>query len=126
MAHTRRTLHLEPANWDITLDGSGRIALAAGDPATAQNVANEVRLFTGDAYFIQDQGIPHYLIELGLRVSPAALRSRLRQAALRVPDVREVQKTEIAGFDQATRHLSGNIEFKSAAGAESASLATYF
>ena len=55
--HTRRTLTLTP-KWDICLDPSGYIALTNGAIATAQNVANEARLFTNDAYFQQDKGTP--------------------------------------------------------------------
>lgn len=94
MAHTRRTLLLTK-NWDVTLDGVGRIALTGDDYATAQNVANESRLFTEDAYFIQDQGIPHFTIELGRRANNAVLRSYLRRAALQVPDVKQVLSVEI-------------------------------
>jgi hypothetical protein len=116
MAHTRRTLQLDRATWDITLDGAGRIALTAGDSATAQNVANEARLFTEDAYFIQDKGIPHFVVDLGRRANPAALRSYLRRAALSVPDVKEVLSVEIVSFDPAMRRLTGDIAFTTVAG----------
>ena len=39
MAHTRKTLLLN-SQWDLTLDKSGRIAVAEGPYATAQAVAN--------------------------------------------------------------------------------------
>jgi hypothetical protein len=110
MAHTRRTLLLTK-EWDLTLDGVGRIALAGDDYATAQNVANEARLFTEDAYFIQDKGIPHFLVDLGQRVNNAVLRSYLRRAALQVPDVKEVLSVEVVGFDPKARTLTGDIHF---------------
>lgn len=124
--HTRRTLQLDHARWDITLDGTGRIALAVDDAATAQNVANEARLFTNDAYFDQDRGIPHFAVELGQRVHNALLRSHLRRAALRVPDVKDVLSVEITGFDQKNRELSGDIRFTTVAGAADTALASYF
>ena len=40
MAHSIRTLLLD-GDWDITLTKAGNLALAEGDYATAQNVANE-------------------------------------------------------------------------------------
>ena len=123
--HTRRTLLLTK-NWDVTLDASGRIALVGEDYATAQNVANEARLFTEDAYFIQDQGIPHFIIELGQRVNPSVLRSYLRRAALRVPDVKEVLSVDILSFDPKTRTLTGDIQFKTVEGLNNGSLRTYF
>ena len=62
------TLYLTPDNWDITLDSSGRLQTSASAYAIAQNVANAVRLFTNEAYFAMDEGIPHFEIELGSRV----------------------------------------------------------
>ncbi|MDL2315521.1 hypothetical protein LJC59_00360 [Desulfovibrio sp. OttesenSCG-928-A18] len=125
MAHSRRTLQLD-AGWDITLDGTGRIALARGDLATAQNVANEARLFTDDAYFIQDKGIPHFVVGLGGRVRASVLRSYLRRAALQVPDVREVLSVTIVDFDPKTRRLVGDIIFTSVEGVNNGTIRTYF
>ena len=123
--HTRRTLLLTK-DWDVTLDGSGRIALTGEDYATAQNVANEARLFTDDAYFIQDQGIPHFVVDLGKRVNNSVVRAYLRRAALRVPDVHEVLAVNITGFDPKTRTLTGDIQFKTVGGAQPAAIRTYF
>lgn len=125
MAHTRRTLLLTK-DWDVTLDGVGRIALTGDDYATAQNVANEARLFTEDAYFIQDQGVPHFIIELGHRVSASVLRSYLRRAALLVPDVREVLSVQITSFDPKTRTLTGDIQFTTVEGLSNGTITTYF
>lgn len=109
MAHSRKTLSLSE-KWDLQLDGSGRITLNRAAMATAQNVANEARLFTEDAYFIQDQGVPHFIIELGFKQgNTASLRSYLRNAALNVPDVAEVLDISIDSFDPVTRTLSGSI-----------------
>ena len=85
--HTRRTLTLTQPGWDITLDAIGRIDVTSGDLATAQAVANDARLFTEDAYFVQDQGIPHYAVELGQRLTPDLIRSFLYRAAMRVEGV---------------------------------------
>jgi len=123
--HTRRTLTLNSA-WDLTLDGTGRIALTGDDMATAQNVANEARLFTNDAYFIQDQGIPHFIVELGQQVSKSVLRSYLREAALRVSDVQEVLSVDITDLDPETRNLSGDIQFTTVEGQINGAIRTYF
>lgn len=122
--HTRRTLRLNRQTWDITLDGLGRIALATGDEATAQNVANEARLFTKDAYFIQNRGIPYFTIALGHRENNAVLRSWLHRAALSVPDVKEVQSVQLAGFDPTTRTLSGDIQFTTVEGESNGTIQT--
>jgi hypothetical protein len=123
--HTRRTLLLTE-KWDLALDGAGRIALAGEDLATAQNVANEARLFTRDAYFTQDRGVPHFLVELGRRLNGAVLRSYLRRAALLVPDVKEALSVEILGFDPERRKLSGEIQFTTVEGVSNGMVRTDF
>lgn len=110
MTHTRRTFTLT-RKWDLTLDGSGNIGLTHNAAATAQNVANEARLFTNDAYFIQDQGTPYFVTSLGQRTNEALARSYLRRAALRVFDVREVLGVEVETDDIETRVLKGDIRF---------------
>ena len=118
MAHTRRTLLLDRETWDITLDSAGRMALTHGDYATAQNVANEARLFTNDAYFNQDEGTPYFVLTLARRANITAgrgnltaLRAYLRRAALKVADVKEVLAVDITGLDAETRRLTGDIQF---------------
>lgn len=82
------TLYLTPDNWDITLDSSGRLQTSANAYAIAQNVANAVRLFTNEAFFAMDEGIPHFEIELGYtRPALSVLRARIREAALNVEGV---------------------------------------
>ena len=112
MAHTRKTLLLDQ-QWDLTLDKSGRIAVAEGAYATAQNVANECRLFTQDAYFEPDRGIPYYLIALGRKLSPSVLRARLRDAAYLVEDVEDVTDVVLESLDTETRRVTGEIQFTS-------------
>lgn len=119
MAHTRKTLMLND-KWDICLDKGGRIQLAEGGYATAQNVANECRLFTSDAYFDQERGIPYYLIALGHKVSPSVLRARLRDAALLVEDVAEVTEIKLDALDTETRRITGDIQFTSKEGENAA------
>lgn len=127
MPHTRRTLKLDRRTWDLTLNGVGHIELVDEEYATAQSVANESRLFTNDAYFIQDKGVPHFMIELGRRVSNmAVLHSYLRQAALRVYDVKNIKEISVTGFDQSTRVLDGEITFTTKEGEKNVTVTTYF
>ena len=99
------TLSLSDA-WDIGVDDSGDIATVTGPYAIAQNVANAVRLFTQDAYFNADKGIPHFEIELGHLPPMPVLRTRILGAALGVPGVADAS----ANFDSYTdRILSGEI-----------------
>ena len=115
MAHTRKTLLLNE-NWDVQLTKAGRIAVSVGDYATAQNVANECRLFTQDAYFDQERGIPYFLLALGQKVPGSALRARIRSAALLVEDVAVVTDVTLDTLDTDTRELTGEIRFTSREG----------
>ena len=89
--------------WRV-LSGSG-IATVAGPYAIAQNVANAVRLFTNDAYFDADRGIPHFDIELGHKPPYSILRTRILQAARAVEGVADATVT----FDRDKRVLGGEI-----------------
>ena len=104
---TAHTLYLTPDSWDITLDSSGRIARSTQAYAIAQNVANAVRLFTGEAFFAMDEGIPHFDIELGkTRPALSVLRARMGEAAL---DVEGVLDAQITLDDVQERKLTGEI-----------------
>ena len=104
---TAHTLYLRPDTWDITLDSSGRIARSTQAYAIAQNVANAVRLFTGEAFFAMNEGIPHFDIELGkTRPALSVLRARMREAALNVEGVLDAQ---ITLDDVQDRKLTGEI-----------------
>ena len=102
MAHT----FFLDADWDITQDVNGNIVTATGPYAIAQNVANVVRLFTNDAYFDKDKGIPHFDIELGHVPPYSILRTRIVQAAEAVEGVADAVVTFT---DPASRVLGGEI-----------------
>jgi len=101
MAHT---LMLD-ADWDLTLNAGGGIATVSGPYAIAQNVANAVRLFTDDAFFDADKGIPHFSIELGHKPPYSILRTRILEAARGVEGVADATVT----FDRYERVLGGEI-----------------
>lgn len=100
-----RSLLLD-AQWDLTLDDGGNIATCQDAYAIAQNVANAVRLFTNDAYFDADKGIPHFDIELGHVPPYAVLRSRIIEAAR---SVEGVASAEVNFTDPDERVLGGEI-----------------
>lgn len=83
------TLLLDTEAWDLTLDSGGNIATTQDSYGIAQNVANAVRLFTEDAYYDPDRGVPHFLIDLGVTPDMSVVRSRIRRAALTVDGVTE-------------------------------------
>ena len=113
------TLTLD-ADWDIQLDASGNIAETSGDYAVAQNVANAVRLFTNDAYYDPDRGIPHFALTLGRKPALSVFRTVVRQAALGVDGVRAAEVKDLAlsqkdaqspdGSSVTPRTLTGDIQ----------------
>ena len=91
-------------NWDITVGGDGKIKTANGAYAVAQNASNAVRLFTNDAYFDAQKGIPHFDIELGHSIAAVpVLESQMKKAMLAVEGVSdavafvEIERDRIAG-----------------------------
>lgn len=75
-------------SWDISLDSCGNIATASKGYAAAQSVANAVKLFTNDAYFNTERGIPHFETSLKRSVSASIVRSRIKETAETVPGVK--------------------------------------
>lgn len=76
--------------WDISLDGAGNIAQVKSKLCVAQDVANAVRLFLGEAVYSADRGVPHYTNNLGVKLTRALIRSDMTDAALSVPGVASV------------------------------------
>lgn len=96
-------------SWDIFVDENGNIATSADAYAIAQNAANAVRLFTNDAYFNRQKGIPYFNVTLGHKPIPArsTLTNRIRKAVLAVDGVTDAE-IELE-FDPATRTYGGDI-----------------
>lgn len=109
----KKTLTLNNS-WDICLDENGKIAISDGAYAIAQSAANAVRLFTDDAYFDRDKGIPHFDIELGHYPEGArsTLYNRITQAVMEVEGVEDCE-VELE-YDAATRTFGGEITITTA------------
>lgn len=107
------TLLLDTDAWDLTLDSGGNIATGTGSYAIAQNVANAVRLFTNDAWYAPDEGIPHFMVELGTLPEQSVVRSRVTQAALGVDGV-VAATVGITGLEE--RALTGTIQLTTTEG----------
>lgn len=75
-------------DWDITLDSAGNLAIADNNYSIAQDVASAVKLFTNDAYFDTQAGIPHFEISLKRNVSASVVRARIKEAAENVLGVK--------------------------------------
>lgn len=103
------TLLLALNDWDLTLDGNGNIAIATRDYAIAQNVANAIRLFTNDAYYEPERGVPHFIVDLKTNPQESLIRSKFLKTALAVEGVRQAEITSLNIMD---RILTGNIAIK--------------
>lgn len=109
MADYGKTLTLD-ARWDLSLDAGGGIATSAGDYALAQNVANACRLFTEDAFYNPERGIPHFLTDLGVRFNQSVARAELQSAALSVKGVTEVVARDLSvDIKGGKREMTGDI-----------------
>lgn len=102
----QRSLYLND-NWDITLDSSGDLATTKGLYCDAQNVANAIRLFTHDAYIAQDQGIPHFGLELGQRPALSSVRNTYRKTARSVENIADANIESL--YVDGNRKLKGKI-----------------
>lgn len=102
-----RTLYLDPQTWDLRVDDNGNLAVVDGPYAIAQNVANAIRLFLGEAWFDKDQGIAHYDIELGHKPPYELLRTKILTAARGVQGVRDARVTYLTFND--AKVLTGSV-----------------
>ncbi len=108
-----KTLLLDPKTWDLHVDETGMLPLATGTYAIAQNVANQTRLFTKDAYFAQDDGIPHFAVTLGRYPAQSVMRTRIIEQALSVDEV-DSAKVSFSRFEDGV--LTGNIQIITTSG----------
>lgn len=102
------TLLLDRSKWDLVLDSSRNIALAAPPYALAQDVASAVRLFLGELWFNTAKGIPYFENVLGKLPPLALLIGYIESAAKTVPGVVSA-RCIISTF--AEREVTGQILF---------------
>ncbi len=100
------TLKLNNA-WDIQLDINGNLLRVNGDYAVAQNVANACRAFTQDMYFHQQDGVPHFLLDIGTRPNYGVLTAYLEREAKTVAEVATAKLTAISVNE---RVLEGDLQ----------------
>lgn len=105
-----RTLFLRADTWDWALDASGNIAIGTSVYQQAQDIASACRVFRGDLYFSQDEGIPYLESILGQSSYPLGLyQDELHSAAM---SVNGVISAKVSFNKIENRVLSGMIEFK--------------
>lgn len=86
------TLQLN-AQWDLTVDSNGNIAMESGAAAIAQDVASAISTFLGEVFYDTTLGLPYLSDVLGQAYSPSILRALLEAAALGVPGVVSARAT---------------------------------
>lgn len=95
------------AEWDLDLDDAGNIQTCSNDYAIAQNVANRIHLFTNDAYYDPERGLPHFQIEIKERPLISIFRSRIISEASQVDGVKSVSLSNLVRDD---RELIGELK----------------
>jgi hypothetical protein len=102
------TLLLDTVRWDLVLDISGNIAVAAKPYAQAQDAASAIRLFQGELYYDTTKGVPYWSSILAKSPPPMALiKAKHEEAALTVPGVTG-SRSFITDFSK--RGLSGQVQ----------------
>jgi hypothetical protein len=107
------TLLLDQTTWDLVVDASGNIAVAAAPYATAQDVSSSVKTFMAEVWYNNSLGVPYFQDVLGKLPPIPVLKNYWINAALSVPDVVEA-KVLIDSFTM--RGLTGQLQFTNSAG----------
>lgn len=100
--------------WDLCLDASGNIAMAAAPYALAQDAASAVRTFLGECWYDTALGLPYFTQILGQSPVPYGfIKAQCVAAALTVPGVVSAKMfiTSIA-----ERQLIGQLQITDSAG----------
>lgn len=108
-----KTLLLDVTLWDLLLDANGNIAVAAEPYALAQDVASALRLFRGELWYNDAQGIPYFEDILGHTPPVTYFQELMVRAALTVPGVVSAECT-IEAFEQRT--VTGQVTFRTTTG----------
>lgn len=109
-----KSLLLDRDAWDLVLDASGNIAVCTEPYAIAQDVACACRLFAGEIWYDQTQGVPYFSEILGHQPPLSLVRQRLIEAAMTVTGVVSAQVI-INSFSG--RSITGQVQFTDATGA---------
>ncbi len=107
------TLLLDTITWDLILDASNNIAVAADPYSQAQDAASAIRTFTGDEYYNQSAGINYFKSILGQRPSLPLTKKTFADAALAVPGI-AASNCFLTGFNPNSRLLQGQVQIVNA------------
>jgi hypothetical protein len=108
-----RTVFLNPDTWDLVIDRSGNIAVAADPYSQAQDAASAIKTFQGECYFNTALGIPYWQRVLGKFPPAALMKSYFVRAALTVPGVLKA-RCFLASVENRT--VRGQVQITNSAG----------
>lgn len=108
-----RTLLLNPATWDLTVDALGNIAVADNPYSLAQDAASAIKLFQAELWFDTTQGVPYFEQIFGRPPNVALMKAKFAAAALTVPGVVSAVVFITAIID---RGVHGQVQVTDAAG----------
>lgn len=104
------------ANWDLTLDANGNIAVAAEPYALAQDAASAIQTYLGEVGWDTTMGVPYQTQIFGQAPPMSLLKQLLINAALSVsPDIDSAQ-VFFSSFNPTTRQLAGQVQLTSVTG----------
>lgn len=112
------TLYLSPDTWDLALDSSGNIAVAANPYELAQDSASAIRTFLGECWYDTTVGVPYWSQILGKWPPIELVKARIAQAAMTVPGI-VAAKVYIASMNNRT--VTGQVHVTDSAGTVTAS-----
>jgi len=81
------TLLLNPLSWDLMINSSRSIAVAAKPYALAQDAASAIKLFKGEDYYDTTRGVPYWEEILGHYPPVSIMKAHFVAAAKTVPEV---------------------------------------
>ncbi|HWE98814.1 MAG TPA: hypothetical protein VG248_03370 [Caulobacteraceae bacterium] len=107
------TLLLDRTSWDLVVDASGNIAMAAPPYAVAQDVASAIKARKGEVWYDTTKGVPYDQI-WGKLPPLQAVKAAFVKAAFTVPGV-VTAKCFLSGL--AGRKLVGQVQVTDNTGA---------
>lgn len=111
-----KTLYLDRGAWDLALDASGNIAMAAEPYSLAQDAASAIRTFLGECFYDTALGVPYWSEILGHNPPLELMKTKFIDAALTVPGVVSAR----VFVSSADRTVAGQVQVVDANGTVSA------
>lgn len=108
-----KTLLLDTVKWDLLVDASRNIAVAADPYSISQDAASAIKLFQKELYYDTTKGVPYFEQILGKWPPLSVVKAALEGAALTVPGVVKA-KVFISSFEE--RAIKGQVQTTDSAG----------